>query len=290
MAWRELSIGVPHEYVEPISYLFSRYGRGLSMEADGPDRILLRTFVPATSKQRLARIEVGVKLVSILEPLGELRIRELDDKEDWQESWKSHFDLLRVGRRLVIKPTWIEHAPQAGDIVIEINPGMAFGTGYHPTTYTCLEAMDHFVQPGMSVLDVGTGSGILAITAVKLGANRVVAMDIDPEAIRAARQNFRRTRTAKKVGLAQGTVPHPLAGPGQFDLAVANISARAVCDRGPSILSTLRPEGILIASGLLKTQRHEVLRVLEPLGCTLIRKWSQEDWASLAFRRGSGQP
>jgi ribosomal protein L11 methyltransferase len=260
------------------------------MEADGPDRILLRTLVPGTSKQRLARIEVGVKLVSILEPLGELRIRDLDDDEDWQESWKSHFDLLKVGRRLVIKPTWIEHKPEAGEIVIEINPGMAFGTGYHPTTHTCLEAMEHFVQPGMSVLDVGTGSGILAITAVKLGAARVVAMDIDPEAIRAARQNFRRTRTAKQVGLTQGSVPHPLAGPEQFDLAVANISARAVCDRGSFILSTLRPQGILIASGLLKTQRHEVMRVLEPLGCTLIRQWSQDDWASLAFRRGIGQP
>jgi ribosomal protein L11 methyltransferase len=256
------------------------------MEADGTDRILLRTFLPGASKQRLARIEVGVRLVSILEPLGGLSIRDLDDDEDWQESWKSHFDLLSVGRRLVIRPTWIEHTPQGGEIVIEINPGMAFGTGYHPTTYTCLEAIEHFVQPGMSVLDVGTGSGILAITAVKLGAARVVALDIDPEAIRAARQNFRRTRTAKQVGLSQGTVPSPLAGPEQFDLAVANISARAVCDRGPFIVSALRPKGILIASGLLKTQRHEVLRVLEPLGCTLIRQWSQEDWASLAFRRG----
>ena len=290
MAWRELSIGVPHEYVEPVSYLFSRYGCSLTMEADGPDRTLLRTFLPSASRQRLARIEVGLRLVSILEPLGDLRIRDLADDEDWQATWKSHFDLLRVGRRLVIRPTWIEHAPEAGEIVIEIDPGMAFGTGYHPTTYTCLEAMDQLVRPGMSVLDVGTGSGILAITAVKLGAARVVALDIDPEAIRAARQNFRRTRTAKQVVLSQGTVPHPLAGPEQFDFAVANISARAVCDRGPFILSTLRPRGVLIASGLLKTQRHEVVRILEPLGCSLIRQWSQDDWASLAFQRGPCQP
>ncbi len=285
MAWRELSIGVPHEYVEPISYLFSRYGRSLTMEADGPDRIMLRTLLPATSRQRLARIEVGVRLVSALEPLGELRIRDLAGDEDWQESWKSHFDLLRVGRRLVIRPTWIEHEAGRDEIVIEIDPGMAFGTGYHPTTYTCLEAMEHIVQPGMSVLDVGTGSGILAITAVKLGAARVVALDIDPEAVRAARQNFRRTRTARQVALSQGTVPHPLVGPEQFDVAVANISARAVCDRGPFILTALRPQGVFVASGLLKSQRHEVVNALESRGCSLIQQWSQEDWASLAFQR-----
>ena len=286
MAWRELSIGVPHEYVEPISYLFSRYGHSLTMQADGPDRIMLRTFLPVASKQRLARIEIGVRLVSILEPLGDLVIRDIAEDEDWQEAWKSHFDLLRVGRRLVIKPRWIEHQPEPEEIVIEIDPGMAFGTGYHPTTHTCLEALEHILQPGMSVLDVGTGSGILAITAVKLGAAHVVALDIDPEAVRAARQNCRRTRTTRQVALSLGTVPHPLAGPGQFDLAVANISARAVCDRGPFILTALGPQGVLIASGMLKSQRHEVANALESRGCTLIQQWSQEGWASLAFRRG----
>lgn len=144
MAWQELSIRVPYEYVEPVSYLFSRYGRGLSMEREpaqkqaGTDLVLMRTYLPANSRQRLARIEVGLKLIAILEPMEGLIITPVPEEQDWQSQWRSHFDLLRVGRQLVIKPTWIEYEEQPGDVLIELDPGMAFGTGYHPTTYTCL--------------------------------------------------------------------------------------------------------------------------------------------------------
>lgn len=295
MAWQELSIRVPHEYVEPVSYLFSRYGRGLSMEREPeqarkrgvPDLVLMRTYLPANSRQRLARIEVGLKLVAILEPMEDLTITPVPEEQDWQSQWRSHFDLLRVGRQLVIKPTWIDYEEQPGDVLIEIDPGMAFGTGYHPTTYTCLEALEDLMKPGMAVLDVGTGSGILAITAAKLGASRVVALDIDPQAVRAARQNFRRTRVQKMVALTQGSVPHPLAGKGQFDLAVANISARAVGERAPQILPTLNSGGYLIASGLMESQREDVHAILVDLGFTLTHEWPREEWISLGYRSPS---
>ena len=286
MTWQEISIGVPHEYVEPISYLFSRYGRGLVMESDGPDRIMLKTYLPANSRQRLARIEVGVKLVSLIEALGELTFKEVTE-EGWQEAWKSHFDLLKIGRSLVIKPTWIDYQPEAEDIVIEIDPGMAFGTGYHPTTYTCLEAMEQLLKAGASVLDLGTGSGILAIAAVRLGASSVVAMDIDSQAIRAARQNLRRTRTLQKTALVQGSLPHPKAAPGQFDFAVANISARAICDRAPFIVSALGEKGILIASGMLRSQAQEVSDTLAGLGFSAVQQWFRDDWVTLAFQSNS---
>ena len=117
MAWQEISIAVPHEFVEPISYLFSRYGRVLTMENDGPDRVMLRTFLPTTSRQRMARIEVGVKLVSLLEPLGDLIVKEVPE-EDWQNSWKSHFNLLKIGRHMVIKPSWIDYQMEPGEVVI----------------------------------------------------------------------------------------------------------------------------------------------------------------------------
>ena len=269
MAWQELSIAVPNEYVEPISYLFSRYGRGLGMERDGPDRILLRTYLPANSRLRLARIEVGINLVNILQPLGEINIRLLPEDEDWQKQWRSHFSLLRVGRHLVIKPSWIEYEAASGEVMVELDPGMAFGTGYHPTTHTCWQAIEELLQPGMAVLDLGTGSGILSIAAVKLGASRVVALDIDPQAVRAARQNLRRTRVQKQVTLTQGSVPHPLAGHGLFDLAVANISARAVRERAPFLLPVLKPGGRLIASGIMDHQRQEVQETLEELGFSL---------------------
>ena len=156
MTWHEISITVPFEYVEPISYLFDRYGHGMSMEVLGPNEVLLRTYLPSTSRQRLAHIEVGVNLASTLQPLGELQLNPLDDDEDWQNAWKSHFNLLKLGRHLVIKPSWIEYQPDPEDRVIDLDPGLAFGTGYHPTTFTCLEVLERLVHPGAAVLDLGT--------------------------------------------------------------------------------------------------------------------------------------
>lgn len=286
MAWQELSITVPHEYVEPISYLFGRYGKGVSTELAGEGKVLLRTYLTTGSRQRMARIDVGVRLVGAIEPIGDLEIRELPEDEDWMESWKSHFRILRIGKRLVIKPTWLEldFTASPDDIVIEIDPGIAFGTGYHPTTDTCLQAMEQHIAPGMTVLDLGTGSGILTIAAIKLGAGLVTALDIDSQAVTAARRNFRRLGINKQVRLGQGSVPHPTAPAGDFDLAVANISARGVADRCPFILTALKPGALFIASGLLNTQKEEVAAVVEPLGFSLISEWPQEEWTTLLYR------
>ena len=284
MIWQEISIRAPHEYVEPISYLFSRYGHGLAMEPDGPDHIILRTYLTTTSRQRRARIEVGIKLVSILEDMGELTFTSLEGGDDWENAWKSHFTLLEVGKRLVIKPSWIDHEANPNQLVIELDPGMAFGTGYHPTTHCCLEALEHLVEPGMTVLDLGTGSGILSITAVRLGAERVVALDIDPQAIRAARQNFRRSRIQSQVTLAQGSLPNPLAKPGEFDMVLANISQRAICERAPFLVPALKHGGVFIASGFLQTQASDVIRTLKELGMKVVEEWPREDWVTLVFK------
>ena len=286
MSWQELSISVPHEYVEPVSYLFSRYGKGLSTELQGAGRVMLRTYLESGSRQRLARIEIGVRLVSAVEPLGELAIRDLDDGEDWQNSWKQHYDALPVGRSLIIKPSWValDQTAAAGRVVIELDPGIAFGTGYHPSTYTSMEALEELVSPGMTVLDLGAGSGILTITALKLGATSAVALDIDGQAIAAARQNFRRLRLQRQVTLAKGSVPHPTAPANAFDLAVANISARGVADRTPFLLQALRPNGILIASGFLASQRPQVDDAALSLGFTPELEWPREEWLTLAYR------
>jgi ribosomal protein L11 methyltransferase len=286
VVWQELSITVPHEYVEPISYLFGRYGKGVSTELAGEGKVLLRTYLTTISRQRMARIDVGVRLVGAIEPIGDLEIRKLPEDEDWMESWKSHFRILRIGTRLVIKPTWLEldFTASPDDIVIEIDPGVAFGTGYHPTTDTCLQAMEQHIAPGMTVLDLGTGSGILTIAAIKLGAGLVTALDIDSQAVTAARRNFRRLGINNQVRLGQGSVPHPTAPAGNFDLAVANISARGVADRCPFILTALKPGALFIASGLLNTQKEEVAAVVEPLGFSLISEWPQEEWTTLLYR------
>lgn len=213
--------------------------------------------------------------------MGELEVRPLPADEDWQNAWKAHFTLLKLGQHLVIKPSWIDYTAAPEDVVIELDPGMAFGTGYHPTTYTCLEAIERLRRPGMSVLDVGTGSGILTIAAIKLGAARAVALDIDPQAVRTARQNFRRVGIWRQVALTQGTVPHALAPAGQFDLAVANISARAVRERTPFILPTLKPQGTFIASGITAEQQQEVCDTLLRVGFSHIEVLLREDWVTL---------
>jgi ribosomal protein L11 methyltransferase len=272
--------------VEPISYLFGRYGKGVSTELAGNGQVLLRTYLTTGSRQRMARIDVGVRLVGAIEPIGDLIIRDLPEDEDWMNSWKSHFRILRIGKRLVIKPTWLEldDTSKPDDIVIELDPGIAFGTGYHPTTDTCMQAMEQHITPGMTVLDLGTGSGILAITAIKLGAGKVTALDIDSQAVSAARRNFKRTGISKQVRLAQGSVPHPTAPAGEFDLAVANISARGVVDRCPFIFTALKPGALFIASGLLATQKPEVDNAVEPLGFSLVSEWPQEEWVTLLYQ------
>ena len=289
MVWQELSITVPHEYVEPISYLFGRYGKGVSTELAGDGRVLLRTYLTTGSRQRMARIDVGIRLVGSIEPIGDLVVRELPEDEDWMNSWKSHFKILRIGHHLVIKPTWLELDSDIGpdDIIIELDPGIAFGTGYHPTTATCLQAMEQHLTPGMTVLDLGSGSGILTIAAIKLGAEQVIALDIDSQAVSAARRNFRRLGINKQVKLARGSVPHPTAGPKSIDLALANISARGVVDRSPFILTALKQNGLFIASGLLNTQKQEVVDALEPLGFSPISEWPQDEWVTLLYRAPS---
>ena len=284
MIWQELSIEVPSEYVEPISYLFARHGHGLSLEKTGPDRMLVRTYLPSTSRRRLARIDIGVKLVKVLQPACTLAVKEIREA-DWENAWKAHFDLLKLGERLVIKPPWISYESQEDEVVIELDPGMAFGTGYHPTTKMCLEALEALVRPGMSMLDLGTGSGILTIAAIGLGAASVLALDIDPTAVRTARKNFKSSHVTRNIRLAKGTLPHPLAPEGTYDLATANISAKVSQDRAPYLHRALKPGGLLLASGMMHKQLQEVEQALLDVGFSLLTTYRMDDWAAVLLSK-----
>ena len=284
MIWQELSIKVPQEYVEPICYLFGRYGHGISVEDAGEELALLRTYLPNTSKRRMARIEVGVNLVRILQPIGQLMVKELKEA-DWQNSWKEHYSLLRIGSRLAIKPTWIDYEPAGDEVVIELDPGMAFGTGYHQTTKMCLEVLECLIRPGVDVLDFGTGSGILAIAAARLGAASVLALDVDPTAVKAARKNFRASGLTNTIHLIRGSLPHRMVQGASFDLAAANISAKVIKDRAPHIHDVLKPGGMLIASGIVQQQQSELVEVLVDLGFSLLRTYNTEDWVALLLSK-----
>ena len=285
MSWHELSITVPFEYVEPVSYLFERYGYGLSVETKPGEYAILRSYLPSLSRQRLAHIEVGIKLASSVAELGELQITPLRVDEDWRDSWKKHFTLLRVGEHLVIKPSWIEYDAQPGDVVIDIDPGLAFGTGYHPTTYSCLEALEELITPGQVILDVGTGSGILTIAAAKLGAGHITAVDIDGHAVRAAQKNFRRTGISELVNTDSGSIPGNATRGRTYDVAVANISARGIRLVSPAIPDLLAPAGVFIASGIIVDQHDEAASAISDAGLAVDEMRQREDWLTMLCRR-----
>ena len=284
MKWLELSVQVPSEFVEPISYLFSRHGRSVSIEEVGGGQVVLRTYLASTARQRRARIEVGVKLIGALKPIQDLQVRALDDV-DWEEAWKRHFTLLKTGRSLVIKPPWIDYQARNGDHVIKLDPGLAFGTGHHPTTHMCLEALEDMVRPGMSILDLGVGSGILSIAAAKLGACSVVALDVDPLAVKVARRSFGDNGVKGQIKLARGSLPHKLAPECSFHLAVANISAKVLESCAPHLLVSLRPGGKLIAAGFLEEQEAQVMACLSQVGFSFEDRRSIEDWVTGVFHK-----
>ena len=285
MSWHELSITVPFEYVEPVSYLFERYGYGLSVETKPGEYAILRSYLPSLSRQRLAHIEVGIKLASSVAELGELQITPLGVDEDWRDSWKKHFTLLRVGEHLVIKPSWIEYDAKPGDVVIDIDPGLAFGTGYHPTTYSCLEALEELIRPGQVILDVGTGSGILTIAAAKLGAGHITAVDIDGHAVRAAQKNFRRTGISELVNTDSGSIPGNATRGRSYNVAVANISARGIRLVSPAIPDLLASDGVFIASGIIVDQHDEAASAISDAGLAVDEIRQREDWITMLCRR-----
>ena len=295
--WLELSIYVPHEYVEPIAQLFTRHGEGVVIEETGgyhPDSgerpsstgATLRTYLPVVPEADLRRelIHIGVRLIRQFCPASELRERDVADTE-WQESWKKHFSVLRVGHRLVVAApfhrTDLEAEPSSGDLVIIIDPGLAFGTGRHPTTRRCLELLERHVAPGCRVLDVGTGSAILAIAAAKLGARSVIGMEVDEVALTSGRSNVQANGVASGVRLHLGSLPHADVHPGSVDLIVANLYAHLLVQLAPELRRALGCDGQLVASGILGGQLDDVEQAFRSVGLTPKERFTDDDWRTV---------
>jgi len=269
--WVELSISTPAEFVEPLAEIFRRAsGQQVVIEEQGgfnPDEgetppsdapVIVKTYVPQDKKtdQIKGQIDLAARLVAALAPVSELQQRIIRE-EDWANAWKKHFHVLTIGKNIVIVPTWLEHKQKPSDLIIHLDPGMAFGTGHHPTTKLCLEILEKVVGPQMNILDLGTGSGILTIAAMKLGARSVVALDTDPLAIKATRSNLKVNTVGNGVILGQGTLPHAKVPDQTFDIAIANISAKTVLEQTQNLLSTLLPGGFLLVSGMIEERVQE---------------------------------
>ncbi len=217
--------------------------------------------------------------------IGELQTRVVHDA-DWAEAWKAHFPVLRVGRRLVIRPTWRRHRARPDDVVLALDPGMAFGTGLHPTTRLCLASLEPLATDGRlrhaRVLDVGCGSGILAIAALKLGADTALGLDTDPVAVEATLANARRNRLGRRVGARHGSLP---TGEPPFDVVLANLIAGVLVPLAPLLRDELRDGGTLLASGIFVDREGDVRDAVEAAGLAVTDRMAEGDWIALAARR-----
>lgn len=196
-------------------------------------------------------------------------------EEDWANEWKRYFKPVRVGHHFLIKPTWEDVVPSEGDVIIQIDPGMAFGTGTHPTTVLCLVALEDLVHEGTEVFDIGTGSGILAVGAAKLGGI-VQAGDIDPLAVRIARQNTTLNKIEDKIKVEAGNLGEVFSG--KADVVIANIIADIIIELLSDLPMLMKPDGVFLASGIIDTREADVLDAMSKAGLRCIGRLEDAGW------------
>jgi len=313
-AWLELSVVADPEAVEAVSEILSRVAPGgtsvepafdlvddgLGARVDPSRPATVRAHLPARDRaaalaavQRV-REDLGHLQAFGLRPIGDVSVRVVLES-DWAEAWKRHIGVMRIGRGIVIRPSWRRHRPAPGETVVALDPGMAFGTGLHPTTRLCLAGLEGWADDGLlagrpgaagaSVLDVGCGSGILAIVAARLGAARVVGVDTDPIAVEATAANARRNRVARRVRAVAGSLP----APGEpFDLVLANLIAGVLVALAPQLASAVRPGGRLLASGIFVDREGEVRDAFEGVGLEVVERTAEGDWVALDVSRPGG--
>jgi len=309
LKWLEIAIETPVEAVEAVSWilnefetggvviedpaLFSGAGNEKSgqLTARNDAKLIVKGYLPINEhlQRRLVDIKKAVSRTGYEKSLI-FSTTEVDE-EDWATAWKSHYRTRRAGRRLVIKPVWEDYEGRPGDIIIEMDPGMAFGTGDHPTTVMCLEALEAYIKGGEKVYDVGTGSGILAVASALLGAREVVAVDCDPVALKSAAENVSRNRVDSLVRVVKGDLlkldsqlyKPEAAEPAQ--IVVANITADAIIRLAPGAAGILSSGGIFIASGIIKERAGEVRFGLESAGFEIMEAKRQGGWICYLARR-----
>ncbi len=308
IVWAEVTCEAPGRMVDELAdFLVALSGNGVCIENLSVDTFSLDTLEDTPVKMVKSYFPVDSRLkdkvAAIDSYLAEVAGREIEfiprpavitylGEEDWANNWKQHFKPSRVGRRMVIKPTWEEWQRSPDDIILEIDPGMAFGTGTHPTSRLCLETLERiflslppFDVPSapspVTLLDVGTGSGILAIAAAKLGAPHVTAIDIDPKAVMVAEQNLALNGVAGIV-TAAATPLREVVGP--FSVVVANILAEELVRLAPELVAMLQQSGFLVLSGILTEKEKIVLTGFAKFPLALVDTTRDDEWSCITFR------
>lgn len=308
--WAELCCQVPKDLADQLAdFLVELSGNGVCIDNQTLDTFSLETLDESpvlTVKAYFAAgpelernvAEVTAYLASLCAGLPDFSplppVASVVKQEDWATSWKQYFHTGTIGRRLVLKPSWEEFTPKGDQVVIEIDPGMAFGTGTHPTTRLCLEALERIVDAAppftgsslpasFNVLDVGTGSGVLSIAARKLGAGHMVALDIDPQAVEVARENLANNGIFEALDVCTTPVSEIMA---EFSVVFANILAEDLIRMSPMLTPRLLKGGMLILSGILTEKEAGVIAAYAATGLTLVEVTRLEEWSCLVYRQG----
>ncbi|HEY7526507.1 MAG TPA: 50S ribosomal protein L11 methyltransferase [Candidatus Limnocylindria bacterium] len=300
MRWLELTVEADAEAVEAVSEILGRLGHGaavrptrllrdagdeLSVREDPTAPYELTAHVPDDPAARVAIQGTERALWHLqafgLRPVGELHVRPVDER-DWTEGWKAGYAPQRIGRLLIV-PSWLEAPVEPGDVVVRLDPGMAFGTGLHPTTRGCLQLLGRLAPMPPRILDVGSGSGILGIAALALGAGHVDALDTDPVAVEATLDNARRNGVAERLMARDGSLEEQCDDP--YPLLLANLVAAVLVELATRLATHATPGGTLLASGIIAERGDEVVSALEAAGFATDERLDDGEWVSVRMRR-----
>ena len=309
MKWCEISIQTSHEAVELIAEIFRDLGAsGVVIEdpelvndyitsgkwdytdipiAKETEVVVEKAYLPVNGELE-GRIQTLQQEIKALESRGVntapavLTTAELQD-EDWSDTWKQYFHTEKPGERVVIKPTWEEYEPKGDEIVIELDPGAAFGTGTHATTSMCIRQLEKLVKPGMTVFDLGTGSGILSIISAKLGAKNIQAVDYDDSVLKIVEENLEQNNVQDIISVAQSDLMQNVHG--KAELVIANIIADIIIRLFDQLDEHLEQGGTLLTSGIIEDRIEDVLAVAEKHGYGVVERLENKGWACITFKR-----
>ncbi len=311
MKWSEISILTTQEAIEPISNILHESGAsGVVIEDpqdlvkvwdtsmgeiyqlnpdDYPDEgVVVKAYLPVNSflgetVEEIKEAINGLLLYDIDLGHNRITISEIRE-EEWATAWKKYYKPVKISERITIIPTWEEYEKVSTDeLIIELDPGMAFGTGTHPTTVMCIQALEKTLTPGDEVIDVGTGSGVLSIAAAKLGASTVTAMDLDEIAVKSARLNIKLNKCQEQVNVKQNNLLDNMEG--QYDLIVANILAEIIMRFDDRAFEHLKPGGKFIVSGIIRGKKDEVKQSLMNHGFEIKETLLMEDWVAFIAKK-----
>ena len=312
MRWARISVVTTHEGADLIANILMELGAA-GTEIDDPllvneyidaglwdytdlpraedtETVTVRAYLPEDARLESSLLALAERIAALRHAGAALGAGTISHSfvadEDWAETWKAYIHTEKIGERIVVRPTWEEYTPSADEIVIELDPGAAFGTGAHATTAMCLRWLEHLVSPGMRVYDVGCGSGILAVAAAKLGAGEVIAMDYDPVAVSVAEENIRQNNVHNVVA-CESDLLSACEGAAPAELITANIIADVIIRLFAQLDRHLAPGGTLLASGIIDDRIADVEHAAAEHGFTVLDMTCEKEWAAMIIRRTS---